>query len=76
MKDAIPSIVPNDKHMTHHYAENNGVHIHHASIGKGPVIVMIQGFPDFWYTWLNQMVVLAWQSSGSRTTLSTMPKLF
>jgi epoxide hydrolase 4 len=61
MQDAIPSIVPIDidKHVTHHYADNNGVKIHYASIGKGPLIVMIHGFPDFWYTWRNQMVALA-----------------
>jgi pimeloyl-ACP methyl ester carboxylesterase len=61
MKDVTPSIVPNDidKHVTHHYADNNGVHIHYASIGKGPLIVMIHGFPDFWYTWRNQMAALA-----------------
>jgi pimeloyl-ACP methyl ester carboxylesterase len=61
MQDTITSIVPNniDKHVTHHYADNNGVHIHYASIGKGPLIVMIHGFPDFWYTWRNQMVALA-----------------
>ena len=61
MQDAIPSIVPNDidKYVTHHYADNHGVHIHYASIGEGPLIVMIHGFPDFWYTWRNQMVALA-----------------
>jgi pimeloyl-ACP methyl ester carboxylesterase len=61
MQDEISSIVPNDidKHVTHHYADNNGVRIHYASIGKGPLIVMIHGFPDFWYTWRNQMVTLA-----------------
>ena len=61
MHDAIPSIVPNDidKHVTHHYPDNDGVRIHHVSIGKGPLVVMIHGFPDFWYTWRNQMVALA-----------------
>jgi epoxide hydrolase 4 len=51
MDDAIPSIVPNDidKYMTHHYADNNGVRIHYASIDKGPLIVMIHGFSDFWH---------------------------
>ena len=34
--------------MTHHYVDNHGVQIHYASIGNGPVIVMIHGFPDFW----------------------------
>ena len=59
---AKSSIVPNDidKYVTHHYANNNGIRIHYATIGEGqPLIVMIHGFPDFWYTWRNQMVALA-----------------
>src|SRR5215469_9117700 len=61
MNEVIPSIIPNDinKYVTNHYADNKGVHIHYASIGEGPLIVMIHGFPDFWYTWRNQMVALA-----------------
>ncbi len=45
--------------VTHGYADSNGVKIHYASIGTGPLIVMIHGFPDFWYTWRNQMAGLA-----------------
>jgi pimeloyl-ACP methyl ester carboxylesterase len=37
------------------YADSNGVKIHYATIGSGPLIVMIHGFPDFWYTWRHQM---------------------
>src|SRR5256885_9534110 len=48
-----------DKKVEHGYADNNGVKIHYASLGSGPLIVMIHGFPDFWYTWRNQMVALA-----------------
>ena len=33
--------------------------IHYASLGKGPLIVMIHGFPDYWYTWRNQMEELS-----------------
>jgi epoxide hydrolase 4 len=45
--------------VIHQYADNNGVQIHYTSIGNGPLVVMIHGFPDFWYTWRNQMVALA-----------------
>src|SRR5271154_3765566 len=45
--------------VTHGYADSHGVKIHYASIGKGPLIVMIHGFPDFWYTWRDQMEGLA-----------------
>ena len=37
------------------YVDSNGVKIHYASVGTGPLIVMIHGFPDYWYTWRKQM---------------------
>ena len=42
----------------HGYADNNGVKIHYASTGEGPLVVMIHGFPDFWYSWRHQMAGL------------------
>jgi len=45
--------------VKHGYADSNGVKIHYASLGTGPLIVMIHGFPDFWYTWRDQMEVLS-----------------
>jgi pimeloyl-ACP methyl ester carboxylesterase len=37
------------------YVDSSGVKIHYATIGTGPLIVMIHGFPDYWYTWRRQM---------------------
>jgi pimeloyl-ACP methyl ester carboxylesterase len=48
-----------DSRVEHGYADSAGVKIHYATIGKGPLVVMIHGFPDFWYTWRNQMDVLS-----------------
>lgn len=45
--------------VEHGYADSNGVQIHYASLGQGPLIVMIHGFPDFWYSWRYQMDELA-----------------
>jgi pimeloyl-ACP methyl ester carboxylesterase len=45
--------------VKHGYADSNGVKIHYASLGTGPLIVMIHGFPDFWYTWRDQMEALS-----------------
>ncbi|MGH8177214.1 MAG: alpha/beta fold hydrolase [Steroidobacter sp.] len=45
--------------VEHHYADSSGVKIHYAALGKGPLIVMIHGFPDFWYSWRHQMRALA-----------------
>jgi epoxide hydrolase 4 len=42
--------------VTHGYATSEGgVKIHFATLGKGPLVVMIHGFPDFWYSWRHQM---------------------
>lgn len=41
--------------VEHGYADNDGVRIHYATIGEGPLVVMVHGFPDFWYTWRDQM---------------------
>ncbi len=40
------------------FADNNGVKIHYASVGEGPLVVMIHGFPDYWYSWREQMAGL------------------
>jgi epoxide hydrolase 4 len=45
--------------VTHGYADSNGVKIHYASLGQGPLVVMVHGFPDFWYTWRDQMEALS-----------------
>ena len=41
--------------VSHGYADNNGVKIHYATTGTGPLVIMIHGFPDFWYSWRHQM---------------------
>ncbi|MCA9023841.1 MAG: alpha/beta hydrolase [Planctomycetaceae bacterium] len=41
------------------YADSNGVKIHYVTAGEGPLLVMIHGFPDYWYTWREQMPALA-----------------
>ena len=41
------------------YADSNGVKIHYVTAGSGPLIVMVHGFPDFWYSWRHQMQQLS-----------------
>jgi len=48
-----------EERVEHGYADSGGVKIHYASLGSGPLMVMIHGFPDYWYTWRSQMEVLA-----------------
>lgn len=51
--------------LTDKYAENNGVKIHYVVEGKGPLVVMIHGFPDYWATWKPLMATLS--AAGYRT---------
>src|SRR6516162_10007544 len=41
------------------FADSSGVKIHYVTMGKGPLVVLLHGFPDFWYTWRDQMPALA-----------------
>ena len=43
------------------YVESGKVKIHCVSLGRAeaPLLVMIHGFPDFWYSWRAQMPTLA-----------------
>jgi epoxide hydrolase 4 len=46
--------------VKHGYAVSEaGVKIHYATLGTGPLVVMIHGFPDFWYTWRHSMEALS-----------------
>jgi pimeloyl-ACP methyl ester carboxylesterase len=41
------------------YADSNGVKIHYVTAGKGPLLVLLHGFPDYWYSWRDQIPELA-----------------
>jgi pimeloyl-ACP methyl ester carboxylesterase len=41
------------------FVDSDGVKIHYVTAGKGPLLVLIHGFPDYWYTWRAQIPALA-----------------
>jgi len=41
--------------ISHEYADVNGVRLHYAKAGKGPLMVFLHGFPEFWYEWHHQI---------------------
>ncbi len=50
--------LPADGGYTEGYADHDGVKIHYVEVGEGPLVVMIHGFPDFWYSFRHQMDAL------------------
>jgi epoxide hydrolase 4 len=41
--------------LEHKYVDNQGVKIHYVKAGKGPLVVFVHGFPDYWYSWRHQI---------------------
>jgi len=38
---------------------SNGIRMHYVTQGSGPLIVLLHGFPEFWYSWRYQIPFLA-----------------
>ena len=45
--------------ITHRVIETNGLRMHVAEAGQGPLVVLCHGFPESWYSWRHQLVALA-----------------
>jgi len=47
--------------MTHQFRmiETNGIKVRAAVQGSGPLVVMVHGFPESWYSWRHQMQPIA-----------------
>ena len=41
------------------YAEIGDVRLHYVEAGEGPLILLLHGFPEFWYGWRQQIAPLA-----------------
>jgi pimeloyl-ACP methyl ester carboxylesterase len=44
---------------THRDVPANGARFHVVDIGEGPAVVLLHGFPTFWWTWRRQLTALA-----------------
>jgi pimeloyl-ACP methyl ester carboxylesterase len=45
--------------MKHRVIETNGIKMHLAEQGEGPLVVLCHGFPELWYSWRHQLAALA-----------------
>jgi pimeloyl-ACP methyl ester carboxylesterase len=53
------SIVLVDGPWTHRVVRANGIALHVAEIGAGPLVLLLHGFPQFWWAWRQQLTDLA-----------------
>lgn len=68
MRGGVPGVgvgtVPLE--VTHHRLTANGLAQHCVTAGAGPAVVLLHGFPEFWYAWRQQIPELA----RSRTVIA------
>jgi len=45
--------------LEHRTVATNGINLHCAVDGDGPLVVLLHGFPESWYSWRHQIAALA-----------------
>ena len=45
--------------IRHRVVTTNGINMHIAEAGTGPLVVMCHGFPESWYSWRHQLPALS-----------------
>jgi epoxide hydrolase 4 len=43
----------------HEHIQANGLRFHYVTAGDGPLLLLLHGFPQFWYGWRHQIPALA-----------------
>ena len=54
----------------HRFVEANGIRMHVAEQGNGPLVLLCHGFPELWYSWRHQLTALA--AAGFRAVAPDM----
>jgi pimeloyl-ACP methyl ester carboxylesterase len=45
--------------MTSYFTDVNGIRLHYMEEGSGDLVILLHGFPEFWYGWRKQISVLS-----------------
>ncbi len=53
------SAITLDGPWTHRTIAARGARFHIAEAGDGPLVLLLHGFPQFWWTWRHQLPALA-----------------
>jgi epoxide hydrolase 4 len=56
----MPEVSTVESQFSHGDADlSGGIRLHYVEAGEGPLVVLLHGFPEFWYSWRRQIPVLA-----------------
>lgn len=73
---ALFSLTPSEAQVsssdqpTLRFIESNGIRMRIAEMGKGPLVVLVHGWPESWYSWRHQLRALA--AAGYRAVAPDM----
>ena len=56
--------------INHRTIQTNGINLHIAEAGEGPVVLLCHGWPESWYSWRHQLAALA--AAGYRAVAPDM----
>ena len=45
--------------LAHHHARISGTELHYVEMGTGPLVLLLHGFPEFWWSWRHIIPALA-----------------
>lgn len=57
--------------MIDQYRDVAGIRLHYVEAGAGPLVVLLHGAPEFWYSWRHQIPILA--AAGFRVIALDLP---
>ena len=56
---ALLPLSAQDNELHHRFAQVNGIKMHYAEQGRGPLVVLVHGFPESWYSWRHQLTAVS-----------------
>jgi pimeloyl-ACP methyl ester carboxylesterase len=56
---AAPEVADDPGGFVHRTLGTNGIRMHFVEEGRGPLVILLHGFPYLWYMWRHQIPVLA-----------------
>ncbi|WP_437322207.1 alpha/beta fold hydrolase [Sorangium sp. So ce394] len=51
-------MILDESKLSHRFTERSGVRLHYVEAGEGPLVVLLHGFPELWYSWRHQIPAL------------------
>lgn len=55
----LPAAEPDMQEPTLRHIESNGIKLRIAEMGEGPLVLLVHGWPESWYSWRHQLPALA-----------------